>query len=167
MKPALLGIHTEAHPLGTALGDLIEAQAINEVFKKSHTVERPLFLTASKTCVGHAEIAAGLVGVLAALASISHVSVPGLTHLTTDNINPAIDCSAIPMHIPWETVSLQQRKENTDNPLRVLVLWAALSFLLNKRELNFLFTGQMDSQGPMQASSLRALNLAAPLNPLA
>lgn len=105
--------------LGTKLGDLIEIQGINEVFHSSHATENPLIIGAAKTCVGHTETASGLVGVVKALASLSKGSVPGLTHLTPGNLNSAIDCSLIPMHIPHKEVALKRRDSV---PLRSLVL---------------------------------------------
>ncbi|KIM43996.1 hypothetical protein M413DRAFT_372839 [Hebeloma cylindrosporum] len=96
----------ETHGTGTSLGDLIEIQGINEVFQHSHSQHRPLVLGAAKSCVGHTELAAGLVGVLKALASFKYGAVPGLMHLTATNMNPAIDCGVVPAHIPHETVSL-------------------------------------------------------------
>ncbi|KAF8962890.1 hypothetical protein BDZ97DRAFT_1920218 [Flammula alnicola] len=67
----------EAHGTGTSLGDLIEIQGINEVFRGSHS-GRPLIVGAAKSCVGHTELAAGLVGVLKAIASFQNSAVPGL-----------------------------------------------------------------------------------------
>ena len=40
---------------------------------------------------------------------------PGLVQLTADNMNPSIDCSVVPLHIPFETVEL---KRSGDVPLR-------------------------------------------------
>ncbi|TFK38563.1 hypothetical protein BDQ12DRAFT_116355 [Crucibulum laeve] len=110
----------ETHGTGTTLGDLIETQAINEVFRSSHTVERPLILGAAKTCVGHAEIAAGLVGVIKAIGSFTYGTVPGLVHLNADNMNPSIDCNSVPVHIPHETAPLKRLDSN--EPFRTLIL---------------------------------------------
>ncbi|CAA7264464.1 unnamed protein product [Cyclocybe aegerita] len=109
----------EAHGTGTTLGDLIEIQGINEVFKSSHSPEQPLVVGASKSCVGHTEIIAGLIGVLKVLGTFADGTVPGLVQLTKDNMNPSLDCSVVPLHIPIETAAV---KQNTDLPLRALVL---------------------------------------------
>ncbi|KAK0488295.1 hypothetical protein EDD18DRAFT_593749 [Armillaria luteobubalina] len=108
----------EAHGTGTSLGDLIEMEGINDVFRNSHTTDHPLIVGAAKSCVGHTETSSGLVGMVKALASLSRQTVPGLTHLTASNMNPNIDCSLIPMHIPHQPVELPK----TNNPLRALVL---------------------------------------------
>ena len=98
----------EAHGTGTSLGDLIEAQGINEVFRGSHEIHRPLLVGAAKSCVGHTESVAGLVGVVKTLLSFEHGAVPGLAHLTEGSLNPAIDCSTVPLEIPAKTVTLSQ-----------------------------------------------------------
>ncbi|KAK0471022.1 hypothetical protein IW261DRAFT_1612345 [Armillaria novae-zelandiae] len=108
----------EAHGTGTSLGDLIEIEGINDVFKNSHTADHPLIVGAAKSCVGHTETGSGLVGMVKALASLSRRTVPGLTHLTASNLNPNIDCNLIPMHIPYKPVELPK----TNGPLRALVL---------------------------------------------
>ncbi|PBK61389.1 ketoacyl-synt-domain-containing protein [Armillaria solidipes] len=117
MKPSDIDF-IEAHGTGTSLGDLIEIEGINDVFKNSHTTDHPLIVGAAKSCVGHTETSSGLVGVVKALASLSRRSVPGLTHLTASNLNPNIDCNLIPMHIPHQPVELSK----TNNPLRAFVL---------------------------------------------
>ncbi|KAG7441749.1 ketoacyl-synt-domain-containing protein [Guyanagaster necrorhizus] len=108
----------EAHGTGTSLGDLIEMEGINDVFKDSHTKDRPLIIGAAKSCVGHTETSSGLVGMVKALASLSRRAVPGLTHLTTSNLNPNIDCSLVPIHIPHQPVKLSKGNDL----LRALVL---------------------------------------------
>lgn len=110
---------------GTALGDLIEIQGINEAFQDSHATH-PLILGAAKTCIGHTEVAAGLVGLLKAIGTVQSGVVPGLVHLTAKNINPSIDCAIVPISIPTEAASLPRRQIN--NPYRGLVLYVR-SFL--------------------------------------
>ncbi|KAF9530718.1 hypothetical protein CPB83DRAFT_905059 [Crepidotus variabilis] len=107
----------EAHGTGTSLGDLIEIQGINEVFKSSHTPNNPLMIGASKTCVGHTELIAGLVGVLKTLGSFHGRAVPGLVQLTGNNMNPSLECDVVPIHLPYENVELKK-----DGPLKALVL---------------------------------------------
>lgn len=106
----------ESHGTGTSLGDLIEVQGINEVFKDSHTPENPLIIGASKTCVGHTELIAGLVGVLKTLGSFKGRAVPGLVQLTKENMNPSLECDVVPIHIPYDNADLKE------GPLKALVL---------------------------------------------
>jgi len=107
---------------GTSLGDLIEIQGINEVFEASHSPERPLIVGAVKSCLGHAELVAGLVGVLKTVGSFTYGSMPGLAHLTADNMNPSLDCKVVPLHIPHEPVALKSQDETV--PVRALILYA-------------------------------------------
>jgi len=90
------------------LGDLIEIQGINEVFRNSHP-QYPLILGAAKTCIGHTELAAGLVGLLKAIASFKYATVPGLVHLTKNNMNASINCTTVPIQIPYEAIPLLAR----------------------------------------------------------
>jgi acyl transferase domain-containing protein len=98
---------------------LIETQGISEAFKSSHSLDRPLIVGAAKTCVGHTENAAGLVGIVKTLLSFEHELVPGLVHLTETNLNPSIDCSQVPMLIPVEGVKLDRGNRKS---YRALVL---------------------------------------------
>ncbi|KAF8529293.1 polyketide synthetase [Hysterangium stoloniferum] len=109
----------EAHGTGTSLGDLIEIQGINDVFHGSHTDSHPLIIGAAKSCIGHTETTSGLVGLIKTLLSFAKGAVPGLTHMNDTNINPAIECSIAPIHIPYDTVKLKCRNEV---PLRALVV---------------------------------------------
>ncbi|KAH7097474.1 hypothetical protein BKA62DRAFT_774277 [Auriculariales sp. MPI-PUGE-AT-0066] len=95
----------EAHGTGTKLGDLIEIQGIIDVFRDPHKRQFPLAVGASKTCVGHTESAAGLVGVAAALQYLDHQAVPGLMHMTERNVNPSIELSAVPLALSGRTTS--------------------------------------------------------------
>jgi acyl transferase domain-containing protein len=117
---------------GTSLGDLIEIQGINEVFEASHSPERPLIVGAVKSCLGHAELVAGLVGVLKTVGSFTYGSMPGLAHLTADNMNPSLDCKVVPLHIPHEPVALKSQDETL--PVRALILYV---FGLLLRVFNF------------------------------
>ncbi|KAH7091717.1 hypothetical protein BKA62DRAFT_626249 [Auriculariales sp. MPI-PUGE-AT-0066] len=102
---------------GTKLGDLIEIQGITDVFKHSHTREAPLAIGAAKTCIGHTESAAGLVGTAAALQYLNHRAVPGLMHMTEHNINSSIELDAVPLALSGRTTRL------ADSPMhRGLVL---------------------------------------------
>lgn len=113
----------EAHGTGTALGDQIEAQAINDVFRSSHDMRRPLLVGAAKSCVGHTEGAAGLVGVLKTVLSLRNHAVPGIVHLNDNNVNPSIDLCSVPLCLPRETVLLQRRLNKTaTTPYRAMAL---------------------------------------------
>jgi acyl transferase domain-containing protein len=112
------------------LGDLIEIQGINEVFKSSHNSDTPLVIGASKSCLGHTELIAGLIGVLKTLGTLKDGQVPGLVQLTETNMNPSLDCSVVPLHIPHENVTL---KQIPNRPLRALVLYVLFYFILFRK----------------------------------
>ena len=75
-----------------ALADPIEMGAIAAVLLappgKGISRQQPLTLTAAKAMMGHSEPAAGLVGLLAIAAELTHSSAPGLLHLTS--LNPYV-----------------------------------------------------------------------------
>ena len=53
--------YVEAHATGTPVGDLVELNALKEVYQRSHSLdENPLRVGSIKGNIGHAEIAAGL-----------------------------------------------------------------------------------------------------------
>lgn len=53
--------YVEAHATGTRVGDLIELQALTEVYKDSHNIQKnPLRVGSIKGNIGHAELAAGM-----------------------------------------------------------------------------------------------------------
>lgn len=89
------------------------------MFEGSHGADKPLVVGAAKSCVGHAELVAGLIDVVKTLGSFAEGTVPGLVQLTADNMNPNIDCSVVPLHIPIEPAVL---KTEDSLPLRALIL---------------------------------------------
>ncbi|KAJ7096818.1 hypothetical protein C8R44DRAFT_989127 [Mycena epipterygia] len=108
----------EAHGTGTSLGDLCEIQGINEAFTSSKMDRtHPLIIGASKSVLGHTECSAGLVGILSVLHSFKQGIVPGLAHLRDDNMNPALDYTAVPLLIPGKPVKLPG-----DGPRKALVM---------------------------------------------
>lgn len=73
----------EVHGTGTALGDPIELGAATAVLPGCGGM--PLRLTAAKSRVGHAEPAAGAVGMLQAMGQLQQNSSRAITHLTRMN----------------------------------------------------------------------------------
>ncbi|KAJ6632258.1 hypothetical protein B0H10DRAFT_1771537 [Mycena sp. CBHHK59/15] len=111
----------EAHGTGTSLGDLIEMEGINAVFQASHTSTRPLVIGAAKACIGHTEVSAGLVGIVKAIRQLSTGEVTGLNSLAAGKLNPEIDTSVVPLHIPSDLTNLHKRNA-LDEPYRALVV---------------------------------------------
>ncbi|KAI8473972.1 MAG: thiolase-like protein [Monoraphidium minutum] len=79
------------HGTGTPLGDPIEVGALAAVFggtSRSGSAPAPLLLSASKSWLGHAEPAAGMVGLLQAARQVSGAEAPPIGHLRT--LNPLV-----------------------------------------------------------------------------
>lgn len=66
--------YIEAHGTGTKVGDVIEAQALGEIFaERAHD---PVRVGSVKTNIGHAGSAAGIAGLLKAVLAIEHAALP-------------------------------------------------------------------------------------------
>jgi acyl transferase domain-containing protein/acyl carrier protein len=99
VRPADVG-YLEAHGTGTSLGDPIEVRALGAVLSEGRTADRPLYLGAVKTNVGHLESAAGVTSLIKVVLSLRHREIP--PHLHLREVNPDIDLEAIPAIIPRE-----------------------------------------------------------------
>lgn len=76
-----------APPAGTPLGDPIEVGAAAAVLlQPASSGGRPLLMSSSKAQLGHAEPAAGIVGLLRLRAQIAHAAVAPMLHLR--HVNP-------------------------------------------------------------------------------
>ncbi|TCN57663.1 SDR family NAD(P)-dependent oxidoreductase [Flavobacterium circumlabens] len=112
ISPESLG-YIEAHGTGTKLGDPIEINALKKAYKK-HTDKTDFCAVGSaKAHIGHAEGAAGIVGVIKAMFSIKNKKIPAMPQFK--EINPYINLQNSPFYINKEV----QDWENKDgNPLR-------------------------------------------------
>lgn len=87
------------HGTGTSLGDPIEVGAVAAVCGRqtsaaAATVRPALALITSKSSLGHAEPAAGIVGVLHSLQVVQQGALPPLIHLRT--LNPFVESALEP-----------------------------------------------------------------------
>jgi len=92
--------YMEGHGTGTSLGDRTEGEAINKIFKGSHTKERPLTLASVKTNIGHTEEVSGLSSLVKVLLAMKHKTIP--PHLHFQHPSPLIDFESVPLHIPTQ-----------------------------------------------------------------
>ncbi|EPY00901.1 type I polyketide synthase [Magnetospirillum fulvum] len=83
--------YIEAHGTGTALGDPIEVNALQQVFGQ-RPPGRPLLLGSVKTNIGHTEAAAGIAGLIKLILALRHQTIPASLHFT--NPSPHIDWAA-------------------------------------------------------------------------
>ncbi|OKI13016.1 hypothetical protein A6A08_16370 [Nocardiopsis sp. TSRI0078] len=100
LAPADIGM-VETHGTGTSLGDPIEMEAIAEALARPNG-GAPLRVGALKNNIGHLEAAAGVAGVLKAIACLHHGEVAPLANFTT--LNPRVDVEGTGIVLPTETL---------------------------------------------------------------
>lgn len=77
--------YIEAHGTGTPLGDPIELDAIQKIYKARK--DKPLWVGTVKTNMGHTEGTAGLAGIIKVVLSMRHKQIPPNLHFHTPNPN--------------------------------------------------------------------------------
>ncbi len=100
--------YVEAHGTGTLLGDPIEAAALREVLGRDSTAraDGPLLLGSAKANFGHAESAAGVIGLVKAVLAVRHGEIPPSPHFREPN--PHIDFTGLRVvtePTPWPRYS--------------------------------------------------------------
>jgi acyl transferase domain-containing protein len=78
----------ESHGTGTPIGDPTEAAAIREAFSPHISSERPLYIGALKSNIGHLEGGAGVAGLIKTIFVLEHGVIPPNTWF--EKPNPAI-----------------------------------------------------------------------------
>lgn len=94
VKPATIG-YIEAHGTGTELGDPVEIEALNMVFKNIPAKSIPI--GSIKSNLGHLDAAAGVAGFIKAVMVLHQQIIPPSLHFNTPN--PRIDFNGGPFYV--------------------------------------------------------------------
>lgn len=97
IDPAGIGL-VEAHGTGTKLGDPVEFRALDRAFRGFTDAERFCSLGSTKASIGHAQAAAGVIGVIKTLLAMRHEVIPGLPHHTETNSSVTLAGSPFFVH---------------------------------------------------------------------
>ncbi|MEL7011639.1 MAG: polyketide synthase, partial [Cyanobacteria bacterium J06588_4] len=91
--------YVETHGTGTSLGDVIELEALSQVFKNNEE----LVLGAVKTNIGHLESAAGIASLIKTVLALENSSIPPNLHLK--QANSKVDWQELPFNLPSEAIA--------------------------------------------------------------
>lgn len=100
---AAAGVHPdeisyiEAHGTGTPLGDPIEIQALTQAFRTQTQRNGYCAIGSVKTNIGHADVAAGVAGLIKTVLALKHRQLPPSLGFTTPN--PQIDFANSPFFV--------------------------------------------------------------------
>jgi acyl transferase domain-containing protein/acyl carrier protein len=97
ISPETIG-YVEAHGTGTALGDPIEIEALQRVFRTASDKKQFCGVGSLKTNMGHLNTISGLAGTIKAALCVKTGEIPPSLHFETPN--PKIDFANSPFYVP-------------------------------------------------------------------
>ena len=97
ISPDTIG-YVEAHGTGTALGDPIEIEALQQVFRTATDKKQFCGVGSLKTNMGHLNTISGLAGTIKAALCVKTGEIPPSLHFETPN--PKIDFANSPFYVP-------------------------------------------------------------------
>ncbi|WP_020396424.1 type I polyketide synthase [Thiolinea disciformis] len=100
-------VYLEAHGTGTSIGDPLETRAIGEVLGRARA-NKPLLIGSAKSNVGHLETASGMAGLLKALLTLKHQTIPPSLHVET--LNPKIDFNDLNLQVVTQTTPIASQQ---------------------------------------------------------
>jgi phthiocerol/phenolphthiocerol synthesis type-I polyketide synthase E len=90
--------YVEAHGAGTAMGDVIEVEALAAVLGAAAAADEPCVLGSVKTNIGHLEAASGIAGLIKAVLALEREAIPPNLHFR--ELNPEIARAGMPFRVP-------------------------------------------------------------------
>ena len=98
--------YIEAHGTSTRVGDVAEAETLQQVFSEFGLSKGSILLGSVKSNIGHLKSAAGAVGLLKTILALYHAEVPPLVNFNTPN--PGIHFDSMPFRVNTEAVPWQR-----------------------------------------------------------
>jgi acyl transferase domain-containing protein/NADPH:quinone reductase-like Zn-dependent oxidoreductase/NAD(P)-dependent dehydrogenase (short-subunit alcohol dehydrogenase family)/acyl carrier protein len=103
--------YIEAHGTGTAVGDPIETRALGRAIGSKRSAGNPLYIGSVKSNLGHLEAASGVAGLVKAIYSLQHRTVPATIGIRT--LNPAIDFAGGNLQVVQQPLALKAEGQLT------------------------------------------------------
>jgi phthiocerol/phenolphthiocerol synthesis type-I polyketide synthase E len=104
--------YVEAHGTATPVGDPIEVRALSKAFGTGAGAPARCLLGSVKSNIGHADVAAGVLGLIKVVLALENELLPGTVHFRV--ANPEIDFRASPFTVsstarPWPRAPVPRR----------------------------------------------------------
>jgi acyl transferase domain-containing protein len=95
--------YIEAHGTGTKVGDPVEINGILLAYKNFRTKDKPLYIGAIKSNIGHMECNAGMASMFKVITALQHDIIPKSIHFHTPNT--LIDWNNIPIVVAKDNIA--------------------------------------------------------------